>query len=934
MSRYLKQFCAAVLGMFLVVVGTKLTSLPLSAEEATNWLSGGLSLQIEESVTGEEAQKSVPFAIDGGHCWEYEFNQKSTKGGSVTYPKAKVGCAVNTASGVAAGDYFHEYGEEYAGQISHTGGTVYHPVPGSSTLVSIRNSGSNKYMRLYPDFANQAETINQNGLEMTYILMNNHTTVADEAGNLIQVSSSPPSSSKNGRWVMAYQSNRYSVRVDLNSGGSSPLLFGGEASGPLRQAITNDGRFALVYYLNSKKTFLFDLSTCQPDPNSVAEQCNSVEISAFLNQHLGNLQNILRLEFIDENHLVIYALHTNSSGVTARSKVQLAPSGAQMLKLDGGYIAMGDSFASGEGDMDSSYYEFGTNEPENKCHLSRRSYPYLISQTLGIDEFHSVACSGATTYWVTDERQNTKEPKINSLGIWIPGNKPQLNYGIENYAVISLSIGGNNIGFAPKLTECVLWGGTCKYAEPGEHRSNVAKEIASMGRNLKSTYQQIINKTQGKTKLYVIGYPQFIKPEGGSCGANVKLNDSERRFIYEAVKYINQVTEAAATSAGAYYVDIEDSLKGKNLCSQVEDGSMAVNGLTFGDDREIPWWVGLGVGGAPGMITVQNIGIANESYHPNQNGHQLMRGSILTSTDGNPITFPVCADDTSVCPSEDIMVPTPDIAYWGSEAHTFALGINLTDRMAVNPIPTHKPMAVVDSSAGSKPRVVVEHLKPGSEVTIEIHSDPTHIGTFVAKADGTVDIPIDMPPNIVSGFHTLRVSGFNTTGEPVEYYEHIFIPGPAGDLDANGVPDDEQQCGFVEDSGQDLDQDGIDDSCDSYIAAAPKIEDGGSEETPVHATLNNQRPPVTTGSTVIAVRNHQIPGGGLAVVDTITSSDSPIIMVAGEQDKKVIETKVEDLVTNNQTKDFSSQYIFEIGATSVILAGGLLYAMRRRYSTN
>ncbi len=54
------------------------------------------------------------------------------------------------------------------------------------------------------------------------------------------------------------------------------------------------------------------------------------------------------------------------------------------------YLALGDSFASGEGTFN---YIAGTEDGPNQCHQSIFSYPYLMQSNVG--ETASVACSGA-----------------------------------------------------------------------------------------------------------------------------------------------------------------------------------------------------------------------------------------------------------------------------------------------------------------------------------------------------------------------------------------------------------------------------------------------------------------------------------------------------------------------------------------------------------
>lgn len=77
------------------------------------------------------------------------------------------------------------------------------------------------------------------------------------------------------------------------------------------------------------------------------------------------------------------------------------------------YIAMGDSFSSGEG---NDPFESGTDESGvNECHRSPDAYPEWLSQTpsLGMESYLSVACSGATTNDVLGVTETD-----NPTGVW------------------------------------------------------------------------------------------------------------------------------------------------------------------------------------------------------------------------------------------------------------------------------------------------------------------------------------------------------------------------------------------------------------------------------------------------------------------------------------------------------------------------------------
>src|SRR5690606_32712651 len=88
------------------------------------------------------------------------------------------------------------------------------------------------------------------------------------------------------------------------------------------------------------------------------------------------------------------------------------------------YLALGDSYSSGEGDTErdkrtgQKYYRSWTDveedaawgQPREKCHISTRSYPYILAQGMALGDpvngpstrWHSVACSGARIRDVSD----------------------------------------------------------------------------------------------------------------------------------------------------------------------------------------------------------------------------------------------------------------------------------------------------------------------------------------------------------------------------------------------------------------------------------------------------------------------------------------------------------------------------------------------------
>ena len=129
--------------------------------------------------------------------------------------------------------------------------------------------------------------------------------------------------------------------------------------------------------------------------------------------------------------------------------VLLSPACPALAVTTGGsspwlYVAMGDSYSSGEGldpaDASGKGYYSESNSSTNQCHRSNLSYAPLIAgsmETNGVlpkGQWAFTACSGDTTStMVTGSGKDFSKPT----------KTPQMSYLSESTKFISLTIGGN-----------------------------------------------------------------------------------------------------------------------------------------------------------------------------------------------------------------------------------------------------------------------------------------------------------------------------------------------------------------------------------------------------------------------------------------------------------------------------------------------------------
>ncbi len=754
-------------------------------------------------------------------------------------PQTTTDCFVRTSFGLASSNGLLRFGNaKISGRAvnfgSYLGGLI--AIPSSNDIINFTSSPSGGLFLQFSRSLPAPITVDVASSGDVSYRFNQPASAGlrDQAGNLLAAQTDSLSFSTNGKWMVVDSPFRATLRVNLDTLEVLPFraAFNYQLglAPALQTAISNDGRYAVVASANYSVLTLYDLSTCAPPPATIngPVNCQSRNLLPYMQGQLAGFAGTFNIRFIADEIIQLYGIST-TAGVTKRSFFTLLAPGQTQIKIT--YLGMGDSFSSGEGDnLGGTYYEPGTDETTNLCHLSKRSYPYLIKSDLKISDFHSVACSGALEQNINSLSSGGAQYIHNDLSnFWQPGYQRQLDYlSVSKPNFLTISVGGNDVGFSDILVECatshfkIPLPNTCGYASNQSDRANVAKLIADQYVRLKSLYQELIRSTNGKTKIYVVGYPEFVLETGGSCGVNVHLNDQEREFIAKSVHYMDQVVKSAAEAAGVQYLDVEDALTGHNLCSIVSDSQMAVNGLTEGNDNHLPWWAGYLIGGIASVIGVQRLGLGNESFHPNPIGHYLMHNKILSLTGGDLGSFVVCPATPSLflCPRGDGSIPLPDLNYFGSGAYNYINSLNSAAAGQTSVIPEPQTLIVGDSSITSQQvHVQVSYLLPSSSVTVKFGN--TSLGNFLTSAAGNIDTVVSIGSSTQPGFGSLHLFATNIAGETKDYFQDVFIPGPTGDINNNGVLDSSETCGFAVLSGVDIDQDGVDDSCDGSIGPPP-----------------------------------------------------------------------------------------------------------------
>ncbi len=220
------------------------------------------------------------------------------------------------------------------------------------------------------------------------------------------------------------------------------------------------------------------------------------------------------------------------------------------------YVALGDSYSSGTGT--ESYVADGT-----ECLRSTSAFPSLLAAQRGY-ALNFRACSGATIPDVTTAQ-------LGALG--------------TTTSLVTVSVGGNDAGFADVLTTCAKpwWAADCDKAVTGA-QSFINGTLP--GRL--STLYSAIRSRASNARVVVVGYPRIF--DGEDCNAATWFSGAEMTRLNATADLMNRRLREAAAVRGFVFADPTTRFVGHAVCADAE----WLNGLSY-----------------PVV----------ESYHPNKAGH-------------------------------------------------------------------------------------------------------------------------------------------------------------------------------------------------------------------------------------------------------------------------------------------------------------------------
>jgi lysophospholipase L1-like esterase len=193
------------------------------------------------------------------------------------------------------------------------------------------------------------------------------------------------------------------------------------------------------------------------------------------------------------------------------------------------YVALGDSYSSGTGADDAS----------GSCGRSPDAYPALWAKAHHVASFTFAACAGATTADV------------------VSGQLGALN---SSTTLVSITIGGNDAGFAKVMETCVL-------QSTSSCEAIIATEEKFVNGTLPGRLDTMLNDIHAAAphaRVVMLDYPDFYDLHAWLC---IGLSGADHRALDAGINDLDGVLRAAAARHHDTFADVRARFAAHEICS-------------------------------------------------------------------------------------------------------------------------------------------------------------------------------------------------------------------------------------------------------------------------------------------------------------------------------------------------------------------------------
>ena len=259
--------------------------------------------------------------------------------------------------------------------------------------------------------------------------------------------------------------------------------------------------------------------------------------------------------------------------------------------LGGPFVALGDSFAAG------NLIPASPSGTPAGCLRSSHNYGADAAAALRVTRYIDATCSGATTTSMTQP-----EPVLRGT------NPPQFSSLAADDSVVTLTIGGEDVGYTSVLETCAALSLTDLFGDPCQ-RHYTAGGTDRLAAAVNATAPKVAAVLRGiharapLARVLLVGYPDILPSGGDGCWPEVPFAFGDVPYLRGVEISLNQMLARTAAANGATFVDTYTATIGHDACQ------------------------------SPAVKDVEGLIPTSLAYpfHPNRRGEQVMAARVLAA---------------------------------------------------------------------------------------------------------------------------------------------------------------------------------------------------------------------------------------------------------------------------------------------------------------
>lgn len=222
------------------------------------------------------------------------------------------------------------------------------------------------------------------------------------------------------------------------------------------------------------------------------------------------------------------------------------------------YVSLGDSYTSGP-----LVLPHDTTWVPQDCGQSARNFAHLAALQVGVDVFRDASCGSARIDHLAEAQD----------GLPLGGvNRPQLDALGPEVDVVTVGLGGNDVGFTGVAAGCFRLATEAPLGRPPCHRALLAGGVDRVSAEIQGTRAELVaglRAVQARAPhaaVLVVSYPTSLPDDGLACWPYVPILQEDMPHLVRWFKEMNAMLRSAAHEAGATYVDIYTPSIGHDAC--------------------------------------------------------------------------------------------------------------------------------------------------------------------------------------------------------------------------------------------------------------------------------------------------------------------------------------------------------------------------------